>query len=195
MALKTSPKLKMAEQDILAAKSEYKEARGGGLPQMDLVGTTGPVEDARFPTVVLTSPTTGKIVSHDEGSWAIGIFGRLDFTLSQPIYTFGKISNRKDAAALGVEASEDARAAQRNKVVLEVEAALLRLSYSEEGKHAAGDATGYINDAERRIKRLIELKSPNVQENDLYRVRSLPGRSESICRQGESGRQSRLCRP
>ncbi len=29
MALATSPEIKMAEQDILAAKSEYKEAKGG----------------------------------------------------------------------------------------------------------------------------------------------------------------------
>ena len=29
MALETSPELKMAEQDILAAKGDYKQAKGG----------------------------------------------------------------------------------------------------------------------------------------------------------------------
>ena len=120
MALETSPELKMAEQDILAAKSEYKEAKGGLLPQVDLIATAGPVEDARFPTVVLTGPNTGVIVSHDEAMGSRSVFGRLDFVLTQPLYTFGKISNRKDAAALGVEAQTAAREQQRNKVVLNV---------------------------------------------------------------------------
>ena len=187
MALETSPKLKMAEQDILAAKSEYKEARGGQLPQLDLDGVTGPVEDARFPTVRLTSPTMGRIVSHDEGTWDIGIFGRLDIVISQPIYTFGKICNRKEAAALGVEASKDARAAQRNQVVLEVKQLYYAYLIAEQGRHAAADATGYINDAARRIKRLLELKSPNVQENDMYRVEAYQGEVTAFAAKAQSG--------
>ncbi len=187
MALKTSPELKMAEQDILAAKSDYKQARGGQLPQMDFVGTGGPIEDAQFPTVVLTSPTTGKIVSNDQGTWDIGVFGRLDFVLTQPLYTFGKLTNLKEAAELGVEASEDARTARRNKVVLEVKRLYYAYLIAKEGQHAAGDATGYINDAERRIKRLIELKSPNVQETDLYRVEAYKGEVQAFAAKAHSG--------
>src|SRR5208337_4772277 len=74
MALQTSPELKMAEQDILAAKSEYKEAKGGQLPQFDLMAITGPVENARFPTVIVSGPNAGTIVQHDAGMWDVGIF-------------------------------------------------------------------------------------------------------------------------
>lgn len=186
-ALQTSPKMKMAEQDILAAKSEYKEARGGGLPQLDLIGTTGPTENAQFPTVVLTSPTTGKIVSHDEGTWDVGIFGRLDLTITQPIYTFGKISNLQEAAELGVEASNDARAAQRNQTILEVKQLYYAYLIAQQGKDAAGDASGYINDAARRIKRLLQLKSPNVQDSDLYRVQAYQGEVKAFAAKAEAG--------
>jgi outer membrane protein TolC len=187
MAIKTSPKLKMAEQDILAAKSEYKEAKGGQLPQIDMVGATGPVEDARFPTVVMTGPTTGQLVSHDRGTWDIGIFGSLDVYLTQPVYTFGKISKRKDAAALGVGASKDARTAQRNKVVLEVKQLYYAYLIAQQGKHAAGDATGYINGAAKRIQRLIELKSPNVQQTDLYRVEAYQGEVKAFAAKADAG--------
>ena len=48
MALETSPELKMAEQDILAAKGEYKEAKGGQRPQLDFIAT-GHHQNAEFP--------------------------------------------------------------------------------------------------------------------------------------------------
>jgi outer membrane protein len=169
MALETSPELKMAEQDILAAKSEYKEAKGGLLPQLDLIATAGPVGDARSPTVILTGPNAGTIVSHDQ-TWDIGVFGRLDFVIRQPLYTFGKISNRKDAAALGVEAQTAAREERRNKIVLNVKELYYAYLIALQGKNAARDADEYINDAGRRIKRLIELKAKNVNPSDLYRM-------------------------
>ena len=184
MALKTSPELRMAEQDILAAKSQYKEAKGGELPQFDMVGATGPTENAQFPTVNLA---TGQFVSHDNGTWAVGIFGRLDFFITQPIYAFGKISKRKDAAALGVEASKDARTAQRNKLVREVKQLYYAYLIAREGQQAAGDATGYINDAARRIQRLIELKSPNVSQSDLYRVEAYQGEVKAFAAKAQSG--------
>ncbi len=184
MALETSPKLRMAEQDILAAKSEYKEAKGGGLPQVDVSALTGPMENATFPTVNLK---TGQIISHDKGTWSIGIFGDLDLVISQPIYAFGKITDRQEAAALGVEASKDARAAQRNKTVLDVKRLYYAYLIARQGRQAAGDADNYISDAERRIKKLLELNSPNVQSSDLYRVEAYRGEVKAFAAKAKAG--------
>ncbi|MGA3112831.1 MAG: TolC family protein [Syntrophobacteraceae bacterium] len=187
MALQTSPELKMAEQDILAAKSEYNEAKGGQLPQIDLVGIVGPAEDAKFPTVVLTGPKSGVIVSHDEGFGAISVFGRLDFAITQPLYTFGKISNRRDAAALGVEAQTAAREERRNKIVLNVKELYYAYLIALQGKNAARDADTYIDDAGKRIKRLIELKAKNVDPSDLYRMDAFAAEVKAFAAKAESG--------
>ncbi len=186
MALESSSELKMAEQDILAAKSQYKEAKGGLLPQLDFIATAGPIEDSQFPTVVMTSPTTGALVSHDR-PWDIGIFGRLDFVISQPLYTFGKISNRKDAAALGVEARTAAREQRQNKIVLNVKELYYAYLIALQGKNAARDADEYINDAGRRIKRLIELKAKNVDPSDLYRMDAFGAEVKAFAAKADSG--------
>jgi len=63
------------------------------------------VRDAEEPLVVdgrITDPSPGLSFS------SIGIFGKLDITATQPLYTFGKISNRQEAAAHGVKAKEHA---------------------------------------------------------------------------------------
>ncbi len=185
-ALQTSPELKMAEQDILVAKSEYKEAKGGQLPQVDMVGTTGPVSDARFPIVLTDKNGVGHIFSQDD-TWKVGIFGRLDFILTQPLYTFGKIDNRKDAASLGVEARTAAREAQRNKIVLNVKELYYAYLIAHQGKNAARDADAYINDASRRIKRLLELKAKNVDPSDLYRMEAFSAEVKAFAAKAESG--------
>jgi len=186
MALETSPELKMADQDILVARSELKEAKGGLLPQMELTGVTGPVGDAQFPTVVLTTPNTGVIVGHDR-TWDMGIFGRLDFFITQPLYTFGKITNRKDAAALGVEAQTAAREEQRNRVILNVKELYYAYLVALNGKTAAKDADSYINDASKRIKRLLELKAKNVDPSDLYRMEAFAGEVKAFASKADSG--------
>jgi outer membrane protein TolC len=186
MALAASPEIKMAEQDISAAKSDYKQARGGLSPQLDVIGATGPAEDSRFPTVVLTGKNTGVIVSHDEG-WKIGIFGRLDFVITQPLCTFGKISNRKDAAALGVEAQTAARQGQRNKVVLNVKELYYAYLVALHAKSAAREADDYIKDATGRIKRLVELRAQNADPSDLYRMEAFGAQVKAFAAMADSG--------
>ena len=186
MALAASPEIKMAEQDISAAKSDYKQARGTLSPQLDIFGATGPAEDSRYPTVVLTGKNTGVIVSHDE-EWKVGIFGRLDFVIIQPLYTFGKISNRKDAAALGIEARTAAREEQRNKVVLNVKELYYAYLVALHGKSAATEADDYIKDATRRIKRLIELRAKNAGPGDLYRMEAFAAQVKAFAAMADSG--------
>ena len=184
MALETSPELKMAEQDILAAKGDYKQAKGGQLPQFDFAAIGGPVNAAQVPTVAVIH-NTGYLVSHDEPG--IGVFGSLDVTVTQPLYTFGKISNRKDAAALGVEAQSAAREKKRNEVVLYVKELYYAYLIAAQGKSAAREADNYINDAGKRIRRLLELKAKNVDPSDLYRLDAFSAEVRAFAAKAESG--------
>ena len=184
MALETSPELKMAEQDILAAKGDYKQAKGGQLPQFDFVAIGGPVNAAQVPTVAVIH-NTGYLVPHDEPG--IGVFGSLDVTVTQPLYTFGKISNRKDAAALGVEAQSAAREKKRNEVVLYVKELYYAYLIAAQGKSAAREADDYINDAGKRIRRLMELKAKNVDPSDLYRLDAFSAEVRAFAAKADSG--------
>ncbi|MGA2228053.1 MAG: TolC family protein [Syntrophobacteraceae bacterium] len=184
MALETSPELKMAEQDILAAKGDYKQAKGGMLPQLDFVAIGGPVNAADVPTVTVVR-NTGYLVGHDFPG--IGVFGSLDLTITQPLYTFGKISNRKDAAALGVEVQSAAREKKRNEVVLYVKELYYAYLIAAQGKSAAREADNYINDAGKRIRRLLELKAKNVDPSDLYRLDAFSAEVRAFAAKADSG--------
>jgi outer membrane protein TolC len=98
------------------------------------------------------------------------VFGRIDFTVAQPLYTFGKLSNRKEAASRGIRAKELKLVERKNEIVLRVKELYYALILARAGLDAADEADSFFDDARRRMNRLLELGSTNVLESDLYRV-------------------------
>lgn len=193
MAIESSSRLKEVEKDLIAAESDLGQAKAGQWAQLDVIGTAGPVEDADRPYVQISpriSPEgflTGRLRDQDDDD--IGIFGRLDFALVQPLFTFGKISNRKKAAVHGVQAQKAARENTRGEVILNVKQLYYGLIVAQQGKGAAEDAEGFVRDAKHRIQRLLELKSTNVEETDLYRIEALESQIKQFRAKAESGWQ------
>lgn len=191
MALARSPAMREAAQDVKAAESDLAQAKAGQWMQLDVVGIVGPVNDAKQPIVEGTVTPGGKFVGQikDRDSDDVGFFGRLDVTVVQPLYTFGKISHRQDAAASGVEAQKIGLVGKRNEVALSVKELYYACIVANQGRGAAKDADDFINDARTRIKRLINAGSPNAQEGDLYRVESLEAEIEQFKVKADSGAQ------
>lgn len=171
MAVATSPELKIAELDVVSARADLKQAKAGLLPQLDMRGVIGPADAAKEPIVVVDPVTNiGRIRDPNDNNNALTFFGRLDFTIEQPLYTFGKISNRRDAAALGVEAQIAGKDKVRNEVVLQMKELYYAYLVAGQGKKAAGEADDFIKDAGSRIRRLIKMKATNADQSDLYRL-------------------------
>ncbi len=101
LAITRSPEVGEVQSEIGAAQSDLKQVTGAYYPQLESTALIGPVPDAKEPLVM-----NGRIIdpSPSLSPSSIGIFGRLDLTLTQPLYTFGKLSNRREAASRGVKA-------------------------------------------------------------------------------------------
>jgi outer membrane protein TolC len=113
MALERSPELRVADQDIAAALSDLQQAKAAQWAQLDVTGVGGIINDAKEPLVVV-SPTPGPdgmLRGHLEkdDTHGLGPFGKLEFTISQPLYTFGKIMHRKYAASEAVAVQQAAK--------------------------------------------------------------------------------------
>lgn len=191
MALEKNPQIQEAEQDVVAAQSDLAQAKAGQWAQMDVIATAGPSEDAKVPTISVNpnpgpnGQLRGRIINNDKDS--VGIFGRLDIAIVQPLFTFGKISNRQNAAAHGVEAQRAAKEKQRSDVILNVKQLYFGLIVALQGKGAADDAGSFVKDARRRIERLIALRSTNVDQTDLYRIETLEADIQQFRAKADSG--------
>ena len=73
------------------------------MAQLDVTAVGGIIDNAKTP-VVVASPTPGADgllrgrIEKNQDVEGYGPFGKLEFTLVQPLYTFGKIGHCKEAA-------------------------------------------------------------------------------------------------
>jgi outer membrane protein len=167
MVLARSPEVAESVGETASARSDLDKVHGAYFPQLEVTAVTGPVNDAKDPVIVgnqIHDPSPGTSLENT------GIFGRLDFTLTQPLYSFGKLSNREKAAQRGVRANELGIEKKKNEVALRVKELYYALVLAREGMQAADEAGDFFEDARKRISRLLDLGSPNVTESDLYRI-------------------------
>jgi outer membrane protein len=193
MALEASPELREADQDVIAAEADLAQARAAQWAQLDALAVTGAVDSAEKPVVKIgprmrtMGGTWVATLEKGEEDGHLGPFGRLDLTIIQPLYTFGKISNRKEAAYHGVEVQRAEREKRKGEVILKVKELYFALLLAQQGKEAASDIESFIEDARKRIERLIQLGSTSVDESDLYRLEAYAAEAKRFKAKAETG--------
>jgi len=167
MAIAKSPEIGEIQSEIGEAKSDLEQAKAAYFPQLETKALFGPVRDAKEPEVIngkITDPSPSLSAS------SIGIFGSLDLTMMQPVYTFGKLSNRKEAASRGLRAKEFQLEEKNAQIALRVKKLYYALVLARAGVEAANEAGAFFEDARRKISRLLEISSPNARESDMYLI-------------------------
>jgi outer membrane protein len=184
LALKFSPQVKTSKSEVAIAEAKKAEVHGYKFPQFDATAITGPAPTVRQPEIRGNSifyPDTKNSVN------GLTIFGQLNFTLVQPLYTFGKIARREEAAAKYVKVKTAEVDSKKGEVILNVAQAYYGLILAQQGKDAVGEARSYLNDARERVTKLLALHSPSVKDTDTYRIAVYEGSLEKFAAQAEEG--------
>uniref|UniRef100_A0A7C3YYD7 TolC family protein n=1 Tax=Desulfobacca acetoxidans TaxID=60893 RepID=A0A7C3YYD7_9BACT len=184
LALKYSPQVKTIQSEVDIAKAQKAEVHGYRFPQFNITATGGPAPKARAPQI-----RGNEIVYPDTKNDLHGltVFGRLDFSLIQPLYTFGKIAHREEAAEKYTRVKTAEVDSQIGEVILNVAQAYYGLILAQQGKDAVREARDYLNDARERVTRLLALKSPSVKDTDPYRIALYEGSLEKFAAEAEEG--------
>jgi len=184
MALKFSPEVKASKSEVWFATEQRNEVKGYYYPQFEAVGIGGVVPNARQPRV-----ENGSLVYPDPATrlHGVNIFGRLDFNLFQPLYTFGKLSNRKEAAENNIKVKEAAVDAKKGEVFVRIPEAYYGLILANQGKDAVKEAKTYLSDIRHRVERALQIGSRTASESDLYRVNMYEGAIGKFAAEAEEG--------
>lgn len=186
LALQFSPDVKASKSEVQLAQEQKNEAHAYRFPQFDATVISGLVPNARRPELDLPNNK----IRYPDGSTrfnGVNIFGRLDFTFTQPLYTFGKIAYREDAANKNVKVKEAGVDAKKGEVILQVSQAFYGLVLAQQGKDAVRDARSYLSDTKERITRLLAMRSPNARDSDLYRLSMYEGALEKFAAEVDEG--------
>lgn len=171
-ALSVSPEIGEARFDIEMAKSKLNEVKAYQYPQIETIALIGPVPNARG----------DQVFSSDEKDEinGLGAFEKLDMTFTQPLYTFGKISNGLRAATHRINVQE-ARANQKSsEIILKVKEFYFGLLLARELKGLILEAKEAIETAQGKVRDLLEKGSDAVDEIDLLKLQTFSGEVERL---------------
>ncbi len=189
MALSYSPEVKASQSDVKLAAEQKAEAHAYRFPQLDTTVVGGVVPNVnRLPEI--RYPLKREQLYFEDPKdkiHGVNVFGHLDFTVVQPLYTFGKIAFREEAAARNIKVKEMDVDLKKGEVIVQVSEAYYGLILAEQGKDVVKEARSYLKDTKERIDRLLAIRSPNVKEADKYRLAMYEGAVEKFAAEADEG--------
>lgn len=181
LALAAAPELGEADADIELTSSKLDEAKAYRYPQIEVIGLTGPVPQAKYSGSFVN--TTDSINQTDRWTW----FARSDATLVQPLYTFGKIMENMRAATHGIEVDKAKKVQRRNEIVVKVKEYYYGLLLARELKELLLEVREDLTKARQTAARLLDKGSANVEETDIYKLDAFTGEVDKYLEEARKG--------
>lgn len=178
-ALDSAPELGEAQADIALTASKLEEAKAYRYPQIEIVGLTGPVPQARGNQV----SSSDSINQTDRWTW----FSRADATITQPLYTFGKIAESMKAAGHGIEVDRARKEQRRNEIAVKVKEYYYGILLARELKEVLLEVREDLVKAREKAVKLLDQGSPNVEELDLYKLDTFEGEVDKYLEEAKKG--------
>ncbi len=164
-ALESSPLLREARAEVEVTEAERTQAHNARyLPELSLRNVWGPVPRARgeFNEYgVLTSPDVAGEIG--KLSW----FTQVELDILQPLYGFGKIGARLDAADRGVEASAAGLEGARGEALLLVRQLYWNVVLTKELARVLENVRENAAEAEEKL--MEQYEEGDATQNDLFK--------------------------
>jgi len=163
-ALVRSGEVRGATFGLEAARSRVAQADAGRYPQLEFKALTGPSPRARGDQVSSPDSTSSPDIT--------GIFGRADFTITQPLYTFGRLTALRAAAREGVAATEAEVREREAATALRVKTTYYGLLLARGLKETLGDLQGQLRSAREKVERQLRARRAGVDQIDLFKLQT-----------------------
>ena len=183
-ALVQAPELGESRADIDLAGSKLREAEGYRFPRIEFLALTGPAPQADKRD--FGRADTGYGIGHL--TW----FASGDVLLTQPLYTFGKISENMKAAGFGIEVDRARLEQRRNEIAGKVREYYYGLLFAREMRGLVEEVQSHLDSARTSARKLLDQGSPNVDETDLYKLDAFTGEAAKFLNEANRGEQLAL---
>ncbi len=179
-----NPLAAAAHHQSARARARVREARGEIFPRLAFTGFLAPSPDISCddPTCTTTSPT-------DVYVNIAGVFGGAKLTVTQPLFTFGKVGAAVDGLNRAVEASEHAEDAVAGDLAYQAARAYYGLKLARELIWMLEDGQDEIAKGKKTVEEKLAAGSSDVTLQDRFRIETLQaevGARLAEARQGEA---------
>jgi outer membrane protein TolC len=184
-ALAQNPQVAAARAEEAAAEAQTRQVRAAHMPIVTLDAGIGPSFVATLVPGTAVESREAQYRNLKAGDLSAVFLGNL--TIVQPLYTFGKIALRGEAAAHAVQARQAQTRMQRADVAFAV-------AQIYEGYLLARDSERFLDEMAHWLNRSIESTeerlangAPNVTDRDLLRLQTAAGMAAMGLNQARAG--------
>jgi outer membrane protein, multidrug efflux system len=187
LARRSNPGLAANAQATAKVQAQLSEANRSWMPTGEVTSMVAPVPELKceaFPVLPdktsLVNPITGLPVQGEQycirtnisetSTRFSGVFTRTELRLTQPLYTFGKLSAGRAAARQGLEASRSRDVGQAADVELNVKKAYFGLKAARLALEALAEGSDKLAEAEKHIKDELAKGTGDVTQTDRLRM-------------------------
>jgi outer membrane protein len=164
-ALNRAPEVRQAGAEVETILGKQLQAKGIGYPQLELTTVLGPSPRARGDQVFSPDDKYDLDIT--------GVFVRAGFEIIQPIFTWGLITNARQAAEHGIKATQAGVDVKATEVSLKVKQAYWGAVAARSIRDFLLEVRDQVDRATVRAEQLIE--SGHTTEADVYRLRTAKG--------------------
>jgi len=178
-ARQNNPAWELAHSELESAYAKLNLAELSALPSMKLSGALAPLPARRILRYCLAddgvnvTPCPNQEVYDDQRLDQVdgmGIFARAQLTLQQPLYTFGKISNGRDAARAGVDAYKAGLKRAERSLDLQAAQTYFGLQLATQLEKTIRKGHARLKKLKAKIQSDLKAESGKYTSNDLRRT-------------------------
>lgn len=169
-ALQAAPEIGEVQADQALTASKLEQAKSYRYPQINVTSLFGPAPSAKLQDI---SPVinTNKAFSIRDLTW----FASTDLLVTQPLWTFGKISENMKAADHGIEVDKAKSRQKGNEVALEVKKYYYSVLLAREMQNVLAELQLYMLQGKQKIQQLIDNESASGDPMDLFKIDAYAG--------------------
>jgi outer membrane protein TolC len=192
LVIARSDEVAIQKAQVLAAQADVAVANSlAFVPQFDLTFLTGVVPGARLAADAGTN-IAPVISGSNRGLSNLGIFGRVEVNVVQPLYTFGRLTDARDAANAGLSAQSFLVQDKVNAVRQETLQLVLAATLTRRLLVIVNDVESAMKDVDAKMAQSLKANDGEVSTDDRYRLELF--KSELLQRKADATRAQRLAR-
>jgi outer membrane protein TolC len=177
-AIEVSPEIGEARYEEEVYKSKKMQADSAVYPQIELLAIAGPSPEAKESNFFRTDVKSTTIN---------GVFGSVELTLIQPIYTFGKIAGYREAALSGIKVAQAGTDKKTSDIILRTKELYYSLLLAMDLRNLVLEIKDDLLDSIKKAEQQIEIGSPWADEANIYKLRAFLGEVERNLNEAEKG--------
>jgi outer membrane protein TolC len=167
LSIQFSPQIKEEQFGVLLRQSQRAQANAARFAQIEITIVGGPSPRARGNQLQSPDSKTDPDIT--------GVFGRATLSLVQPLYTFGKISSLRQAAAHGIAVSQAQVHQKATEVAMLVREAYYGYLLAGALENLALEIRDQLTKTLDKARQQLEAGAPGVDNVDIYKLETFQG--------------------